>query len=311
MKKGKITVWIESEGSRLPEYQVEIVDDKTVACYIPSEAGKTFKICWRGSSRHDKHVTTVRSCIDGHKFGGTHFPPGKMPTAHANSECPLDDDALASNIGPMGDPGTIEVHFAHVMEQGQVASQYSFKCDTPRVVHEGSKKMGMHCVSFGEPLTCKVESSLFVSKLANEDEPFYARFIFRYRPNDVLRAQDIIPSESPNAGPNEHHTLGQKRRSNTGAPEEGPNRKRARTAERSRAKDNQDVDALEEELKSIQARAQAIQRELQARVGSPPSHKVKSERGSGARGGVVDLTKGTSRGRIPRYASAHLATSLT
>lgn len=36
---------------------------------------------------------------------------------------------------------------------------------------------------FGEPLTCKVESSLFVSKLANEDEPFYARFIFRYRPN--------------------------------------------------------------------------------------------------------------------------------
>lgn len=70
-----------------------------------------------------------------------------QPTAHANSECPLDDDALASNIGPMGDPGTIEVHFAHVMEQGQVASQYSFKCDTPRVVHEGSKKMGMHCVS--------------------------------------------------------------------------------------------------------------------------------------------------------------------
>lgn len=40
MRKGNINVYIESQGHALPEYQVEIVDDKTVACYIPSEAGK-------------------------------------------------------------------------------------------------------------------------------------------------------------------------------------------------------------------------------------------------------------------------------
>lgn len=43
MRKGDIEVHIKSEGRALPEYQVEVVDDKTVACYIPSEAGKVLR----------------------------------------------------------------------------------------------------------------------------------------------------------------------------------------------------------------------------------------------------------------------------
>ena len=43
MRKGNIEVHIKSGGRALPEYQVEVVDDKTVACYIPSEAGKVLR----------------------------------------------------------------------------------------------------------------------------------------------------------------------------------------------------------------------------------------------------------------------------
>ncbi|KAH9933763.1 uncharacterized protein B0H18DRAFT_1115144 [Fomitopsis serialis] len=34
MRKGNFEVLIKSEGRELPEYQLEAVDDKTVACYI-------------------------------------------------------------------------------------------------------------------------------------------------------------------------------------------------------------------------------------------------------------------------------------
>ena len=40
MRNNNIEVYIKCENRALPEYQVEVVDDKTVACYIPSEAGK-------------------------------------------------------------------------------------------------------------------------------------------------------------------------------------------------------------------------------------------------------------------------------
>lgn len=40
MRNNNIEVFIQSGRRTLPEYQVEVVDDKTVACYIPSEAGK-------------------------------------------------------------------------------------------------------------------------------------------------------------------------------------------------------------------------------------------------------------------------------
>ena len=40
MWKNNTEVYIRCEGRTLPEYQVEAVDEKTMACYIPSEAGK-------------------------------------------------------------------------------------------------------------------------------------------------------------------------------------------------------------------------------------------------------------------------------
>ena len=40
MLQGDMKVYISCEGRQLPEYQVEVVDAQSVACYIPSKAGK-------------------------------------------------------------------------------------------------------------------------------------------------------------------------------------------------------------------------------------------------------------------------------
>lgn len=40
MRNSGLQVFIESDGQVLPEYQVEVADEKTMSCYIASEVGK-------------------------------------------------------------------------------------------------------------------------------------------------------------------------------------------------------------------------------------------------------------------------------
>ena len=91
---------------------------------------------------------------------------------------------------------------------------------------------------------------------------------------DLLRAQEIIPSAS------NHPVSGRKRRasrSDSGTPEAGPSRKRVKTEERSRVGE-EDVDALEAELKAIRTRARAIEEKLRASAESSAPSRVKRER---------------------------------
>lgn len=146
--------------------------------------------------------------------------------------------------------------------------------------------------SFGKPRAATERELATVSRLANPDEPYYARFIFRYHPEgmplsctssrgshhispyiDLLRVQGIIPSDAPAAGPSEQSTSARKRpidRSRSDTPEEaGPSRKRVKTEERALVGEEEDADALEleVELKAIHARARAIEEKLRARAG--------------------------------------------
>lgn len=62
--------------------------------------------------------------------------------------CHLDEDDDAPEIKPFPDPGTIEVHFTHVVERGREPRKFNhFDCDAARTVHERTKKLGAHCVS--------------------------------------------------------------------------------------------------------------------------------------------------------------------
>lgn len=184
---------------------------------------------------------------------------------------------------------------------------------------------------FEEPRACSPKDTTVVSKLAHKGEPFYLRFIFRYRPRgarflasssprrsrfayvpslDLLRAQGIIPPDAPAAGPITGATpvSGRKRRADRSepdpSPEAGPSRKRAKiTAAAAADRPYIDVDglddedALEAELKTIQARSRAIQEKLRAKAGAASGARVKSEDG-------VDLTgSGGPGGRVKRERS--------
>ena len=60
---------------------------------------------------------------------------------------PLDDDGDSPGAKEFPDPGTIEVHFAHIIECRKVSRRFPLDCDASRAVHERSKKLGAHCVS--------------------------------------------------------------------------------------------------------------------------------------------------------------------
>ncbi|KAF8199959.1 hypothetical protein K438DRAFT_1822920 [Mycena galopus ATCC 62051] len=68
--KEEFTAWITIDGKEAVEYDVQTSEDnKTVTCWIASELGKKFTICWK------KLPTTPRSAgshqIDGNDCGGT------------------------------------------------------------------------------------------------------------------------------------------------------------------------------------------------------------------------------------------------
>ena len=46
------TVWIDSEGQELQEYEIQVEDENTVSCYIASEVGKV------GQCSNQRHTTT-------------------------------------------------------------------------------------------------------------------------------------------------------------------------------------------------------------------------------------------------------------
>ncbi|KAH9922888.1 hypothetical protein B0H21DRAFT_163059 [Amylocystis lapponica] len=198
-------VSISCEGKTLSEYDVQLQDDKTVVCYIPSETGKKFKICWRYV--HGQASTSVRSHIDGRSMGGQVCNPGEKGdrwgvrtslTARKPFEfSPLvltDDDNLTSPAGAHPDLGTVKVEIYRVVRLGHATMDSMQFGPVAEVgpVHEKSKKAGAHCVALGDAQRCKPAPRTRVRNLDPPGSPL-VQFVFRYRPRDLLQAQGIMP----------------------------------------------------------------------------------------------------------------------
>jgi len=241
MRKGSFKVFIKSEGRELSEYQVEAVDDKTVACYIPSEVGKTFEICWSGDTRGDSHITTVRCHVDGRNAGGKPSRPGlvkncrwgvrvstdqRRPFVFASLALTDDDTSImASEAHP--DLGTIDVTLAHVIYVGNKPIRDMSNEFTAQTVHERSKKMGTQCVQLDEARRCEVSTLWKNTKLVDENVPFYARFIFRYRSKDYLQAEGIMPLKESSGSGNAEQPYIMRKRPRIDYSIAGPSRKKS------------------------------------------------------------------------------------
>lgn len=216
------TVWIDSEGQELEEYEIQVEDENTVSCYIASEVGKEFRICWIDGTRMNQCV--VACYMDGRPVGGkpsartqsggiegVYTAAGTVRPFKFSPVVTTDDDDIADpdNVDP--DLGCIQVEIHRVAGRRNRALQADREQDPQdrgRVhdvgpVHERSKKLGAHHVALGqEAFRADGKRPQFLRPNYAGDGP-YAVFKFLYRPREILLARGIIspPAEDQDQKP--------------------------------------------------------------------------------------------------------------
>ncbi|KAI0732758.1 hypothetical protein C8Q72DRAFT_882111 [Fomitopsis betulina] len=231
------------DGDMIDEYDFRIVDDETVSCYIPSEAGKNFAVKWRSDLRMP---ASAQCYMDGHYMGNSTVEPGRSGARNgirtdacykqyfqfASLATTDDDDAADPEDPSINSIGVIEVRVYRVR-----FSHEPYRLDRhprPRgvadrtAVHERSKKAGSHCVKLGDGKWCEPLGGtdpgprrVYIDGIQHP----YIRFIFRYQPRAMLQAHGIIlrdnlkPSDlgayhpraytNAHAGPSGYHTHSQ------------------------------------------------------------------------------------------------------
>ncbi|KAH8084345.1 hypothetical protein BXZ70DRAFT_1012029 [Cristinia sonorae] len=199
-------VSIVSGGRKLEEYDVKLEDPKTMTCYIPSEANKSFSISFK--SYFEEASASVRCSIDGRRMGasvcrarhsGTRWgvrvaPQFRQPFQFSELSITEEDNCMISDR-IMENLGCIEVKVYRVQRYGRNREEFK-SSDIPEIgsINEKSKKAGSHCVSLGAARRCtshrRTDSVPFVP-----GEGCWVTFQFRYRPRAILQAQGIIPRE--------------------------------------------------------------------------------------------------------------------
>ncbi|OBZ67486.1 hypothetical protein A0H81_12606 [Grifola frondosa] len=277
------------EGKALPEYDVQVEgDENTVACYIPSASGKKFEIEWQDHA--GLCHTAIRIRLDGQRLSGNRCKPFgrgsktgirtsvnvRRPFIFSNLET-SDDDNLATKCVSK-DLGVIEVRVTrikpNVIHQKFSASQFL----NVGTVHETSKKAGAHCVSLGEGVESINTEGRVKTDLLFKSEQFYVKFLFRYRPADLLQAQGIIPPERPTNGLEEPIDKGKKRAKSM---TDQDRRLRRRTSPDAVIiiDEDEDLNSLEVGAMFNSEQLKVIQQKIQMkRNGEDSSQSVKKER---------------------------------
>jgi len=194
---------IKVDDEELPEYDVQVDEnERQVSCWVPSEAGKNFAICW--TNANPLTDTSGQVALDGIQVGG-YFCNRGSTREWVCSDCyvtsttirkfcfsPItftdEDEYLITSAANLG-----EIKLEVWTAVNPSTAPYKQRVEDPidsfnTKVHERSKKVGAHRVKFGdleEAPSTTFYSSTKVYRLAT--------FIFRYRPLDILQANDIAP----------------------------------------------------------------------------------------------------------------------
>ncbi|KAI0920840.1 hypothetical protein AcW2_005989 [Taiwanofungus camphoratus] len=203
-KHHQLSVSIVCDKKAFKEYSVKIENERTISCFIASEAGKTFKI--RCKNRLSTHAVGFNNYIDGR------YQSGRICDPHERMECKgvmisaeslrpfyfadivtTDDDTIADpESAGLNAIGCIEIRVYRVSyDLNSECNKYE-ECRETGPVHESSKMAGTHCVSFGDAIEYH-SRKITVGYIDHENCP-YATFKFFYKPRSVLQAQRIIRS---------------------------------------------------------------------------------------------------------------------
>ncbi|KAL0067739.1 hypothetical protein AAF712_005179 [Marasmius tenuissimus] len=216
-----ISAWIESEGRRLPQYKAterwpqrpdsRDEDYPTISCWIPSELGQTFEICFTDDDLQGSICGYVE--IDGTKCGSKFLRAPmdnekvmrKDGVRTSNTEMSYfqfadvvttdDDDYRGQATEGMGEIRVTmrAVHISRPHDEGRRRPRSSFPTFDRRVIHEKDKKGLMHSVRF--TTNSRGGGGVQRSKPPLKVVPYQpiVEFVFRYAPLDKLRADGIVP----------------------------------------------------------------------------------------------------------------------
>ncbi|THU76202.1 hypothetical protein K435DRAFT_974512 [Dendrothele bispora CBS 962.96] len=276
---GDFSAWITVDGVPLQEYDIRMKDSE-IACWIPSEAGKEFKV----KLRAERNICVPSYVyLDGKYAGGRIFRAGRVVSeadvsgtyTSPTSQKPFmfsrldltDDDAyLDTNHAQIGEIKVV-FHEGVVVAENLGFAPSSFK--EPGKVHERSKKAIGHQVGLGTEKQVPHETISRCRCLRT-----LATMIFRYRPIDVLRANGLAP---PAPKPPAEPQVGEKRP----APPQD-------VLDLTLSDDETDGDN-EEEVAALEARLAAIRNKRR---------KVKSEPGVKTEPGSAPIKKEKKRGQV-------------
>ncbi|KAF9269959.1 hypothetical protein L218DRAFT_952157 [Marasmius fiardii PR-910] len=197
----EFSAWITIEGrGNVDEYKVEQTS-KGASCWIPSEAGQQYQVCWRDSERST--ATDGLVVIDGNKRGTTviHHDKDKPNTAYkrgfrttSNTVLPFKfstiartDDADKADLSNSPFVGVIELLIYRVRIVG-TESQRHYATPRERTLYERDVKGLQHHTTFGDPQKGTSRDAIRLQPLSKDP---VARFRFRYRSIDMLRADKI------------------------------------------------------------------------------------------------------------------------
>ncbi|KLO12084.1 hypothetical protein SCHPADRAFT_905445 [Schizopora paradoxa] len=219
---GRFSTSIVVNNEPLEEYAVA-ERDNVHSCWIASQEGINFHVSCDSGPSNEAWAAYVY--VDGYYMDSRVYEPKGIESGGAIRGCPknanemslfafskvllTDDENVAAVDRQLPGLGTIEVRIRRVAvtSRNNILNYGEPDLSNTSVIHERSKKMGMHRVVFQGTALNQVKSSVSVRNL---DVVPTATFIFRYRPKAFLCAQGIIPitNEENNVEPPSSSTGG-------------------------------------------------------------------------------------------------------
>ncbi|KAJ8514207.1 hypothetical protein ONZ45_g8239 [Pleurotus djamor] len=278
------SVWISIDDAVANEYATRTLEETNkVECWVASDVGKAFRIHFKSTQVNGRSPISLAAKVflDG-VFVGMRFLDGFLSTIHVSatevrdivfSPLTLTDNDEHRDNPVNGSYGEICVEIWEVVDSGTTTAP-PIPIMPSQVVHETSKKAGVHCVGLGQP-----RRSQAICRLV-EMQRRVTMFTFYYKPLAVLQAHEIAPRPPPRSP----------------SPLRDPSPPRCSPPLDDEGASNDEYNRLQAQVQELQARMDAIskgKRPAPNAEAGPSAKRVKREPNVvpvSLRGEVIDLT---------------------
>ncbi|KAJ3478914.1 hypothetical protein NLI96_g9418 [Meripilus lineatus] len=189
----------------LEEYGTTMKGEDSVHCHIASQANQSFRLELKNHTDLD---VTFRCFADGIRIGGQPCNPqatvqlSKLAVspstsrqfAFADVEFSESSDAVAIGSTKLMSLGTIIIKVRRIEHtRGKKERTFEIPALLNGPIDEKSKKIGTHHVILGPEIPRKASRYHQIVKTLDSNSQPFAKFVFKYRPREILQAQGIIP----------------------------------------------------------------------------------------------------------------------